>query len=69
MALVKPCTRCAIPDIDQATAQRYDEPGFTLMATRSFDLGVVFGQNAIVAAPAGARLRVGDEVDVEFDFR
>ncbi|MFC4274760.1 MOSC domain-containing protein [Achromobacter aloeverae] len=68
MALVKPCTRCGIPDIDQATAQRHDEPGWTLAATRTLDLGVVFGQNAIVAAPAGAMLRVGDPVDIEFDF-
>jgi uncharacterized protein YcbX len=68
MALVKPCTRCSIPDVDQATAQRHDEPGFTLMATRSFDIGVVFGQNAIVSAPCGATLRVGDKVAVELDF-
>lgn len=68
MALVKPCTRCGIPNIDQATAHGYDEPGLTLTATRSFDMGVVFGQNAIVAAPAGAMLRVGDPVTVEFDF-
>lgn len=68
MALVKPCSRCAIPDVDQATAQRHDEPGITLIATRSFDLGVVFGQNAIVSAPPGAVLRVGDEVEVELDF-
>ncbi|OZI30252.1 MOSC domain-containing protein [Bordetella genomosp. 10] len=68
MALVKPCTRCAIPDVDQATGQRRDEPGLTLAATRMLAPGVVFGQNAIVAAPAGAVLRVGDAVEVEFDF-
>ncbi len=68
MALVKPCTRCTIPDVDQATAVRHDEPGLTLAATRSLDLGIVFGQNAIVAAPPDAVLRVGDAVEVEFDF-
>lgn len=68
MALVKPCTRCTIPDVDQATGVSHDEPGLTLAATRQLDLGIVFGQNAIVAAPAGAVLRTGDTVDVEFDF-
>jgi uncharacterized protein YcbX len=68
LALVKPCTRCTIPDVDQATGMRYDEPGFTLMATRSFDMGVIFGQNAIVSAPAGAILRVGDQAEAELGF-
>ncbi|OWT77278.1 MULTISPECIES: MOSC domain-containing protein [unclassified Achromobacter] len=68
MALVKPCTRCSIPDVDQATGVQHDEPGLTLAATHRLDLGVVFGQNAIVAAPAGSVLRIGDAVDVEFEF-
>jgi len=68
MALVKPCTRCSVPDIDQLTGQRYSEPGRTLAAYRQQELGVVFGQNAIVDAPVGARLHVGDRVDIEFSF-
>ena len=68
MALVKPCTRCPMPNIDQQTAQRYDEPGRTLATYRKFDIGVVFGQNAIVSAAPGARLRVGDPVQIELDF-
>ncbi|WP_233235271.1 MOSC domain-containing protein [Bordetella sp. LUAb4] len=68
MALVKPCTRCSIPDVDQATGVRHDEPGLTLAATHRLDLGVIFGQNAIVAAPGGSVLRVGDAVDVKFDY-
>ncbi|CAP42329.1 MOSC domain-containing protein [Bordetella petrii] len=68
MALVKPCTRCPMPNIDQLTAQRHDEPGRTLAAYRKFEIGVVFGQNAIVAAPTGARLRVGDAAEIELDF-
>ncbi|MBV7482351.1 MOSC domain-containing protein [Bordetella sp. BOR01] len=68
MALVKPCTRCPMPNIDQLTAQRHDEPGRTLAAYRQFEIGVVFGQNAIVDAPAGARLRVGDAAEIELDF-
>jgi uncharacterized protein YcbX len=68
MAFVKPCTRCSIPDIDQRTAQRYDEPGRTLAGYRNLEIGVVFGQNAILDAPAGARLKVGDGVEIELDF-
>lgn len=68
MAFVKPCTRCPMPNIDQLTAERYDEPGRTLATYRTLEIGVVFGQNAIVQAPAGARLRVGDPVEIELDF-
>ena len=68
MAFVKPCTRCSIPDIDQRTARQYDEPGRTLAGYRNLEIGVVFGQNAILDAPAGARLKVGDAVDIELDF-
>lgn len=68
MAFVKPCTRCSIPDIDQRTAQQYEEPGRTLAGYRNLEIGVVFGQNAILDAPAGARLKVGDAVEIELDF-
>lgn len=68
MAFVKPCTRCSIPDIDQRTAQQHDEPGRTLAGYRNLEIGVVFGQNAILDAPAGARLTVGDDVQIELDF-
>ena len=68
LAFVKPCTRCSVPDVDQATAERGDEPGRTLAAYRTLEPGVVFGQNAIVAEPQGVRLRVGDPVEFELDF-
>lgn len=68
MAFVKPCTRCSIPDIDQRTARQSDEPGRTLAGYRNLAIGVVFGQNAILDAPAGARLKVGDGVEIELDF-
>jgi len=68
MALVKPCTRCPMPNIDQRTARRHDEPGRTLAAYRQFEVGIVFGQNAIVDAPSDARLRVGDDAAIELDF-
>jgi uncharacterized protein YcbX len=68
LALVKPCTRCSIPDVNQATAAQGDEPGLTLTATRSMELGVVFGQNAIVDARPDTVLRVGDEISAEWNF-
>ncbi|MFG0231575.1 MOSC domain-containing protein [Achromobacter sp. 413638] len=68
MAFVKPCTRCSIPDIDQRSAQQFDEPGRTLASYRNLEIGVVFGQNAILDAPAQARLKVGDAVRIELDF-
>ncbi|WP_144638493.1 MOSC domain-containing protein [Bordetella genomosp. 13] len=68
LAFVKPCTRCPVPDVDQATAVRGDEPGRTLAGYRQLEVGVVFGQNAIVAGQDRVCLRVGDPVDVELDF-
>ncbi|CAM4102800.1 MOSC domain-containing protein [Bordetella muralis] len=68
LALVKPCTRCPMPNIDQLTGERYEEPGRTLATYRQLEIGVVFGQNAIVSAPEGGRLSVGDEVEIELDF-
>ena len=67
-ALVKPCTRCAVPDVDQLTARRGEAVGRTLAAYRSREAGVVFGQNAVVQAGPGAVLRVGDEVRADWAF-
>lgn len=51
LRLVKPCTRCSIPSVDQATGElQGDEPMRTLRSYR-WDAqmrGVKFGQNAIV---------------------
>ena len=68
LAIVKPCTRCPMPNVDQLTGQVHDEPGMTLAGYRQLDVGVVFGQNAIVSAPQGSLLRVGEAVEIEFDF-
>jgi uncharacterized protein YcbX len=63
---VKPCTRCAITTTDQATGEvAGDEPLKTLKTYR-WDAqlrGVTFGQNLIVVAGAGTRLRVGMEFE------
>jgi uncharacterized protein len=66
LRLVKPCTRCTVPSIDQATGQPSTDPAPALKAFR-YDRalrGVTFGVNATVEAPPGAALAVGDPVEV-----
>jgi uncharacterized protein YcbX len=62
---VKACTRCVITTTNQATAEvEGDEPLKTLKTYR-WDpqlRGVTFGQNLIVVAGAGTRLRAGMEL-------
>lgn len=59
--VVKPCARCAITRVDQATGVRGDgEPLRTLGGFRKVKGGVIFGQN--VVHDALGTLRIGDEV-------
>ena len=67
-AMVKPCPRCPIPNVNPQTAAVAEEPGITLMQTRSAELGVLFGVNAVLTDAAGDTLRLGQEVEVEYDF-
>jgi len=71
VAPVKPCSRCPIPSIDQATGV----PGPDLLdilgtyrANARMDGAICFGMNCIVTAGAGAALRVGQEVEVKLAF-
>ncbi len=61
---VKPCARCEITTIDQATATvpDYQEPLATLATFRKQVKGVMFGQNIIHRALGD--LHVGDPVEV-----
>ena len=65
----KPCPRCPIPSIDQTTGVRGPDP-LDILAQYRDDarLGVVFGQNVVVAAGIGSVLRVGQELDAEWNF-
>lgn len=66
LKLVKPCVRCAIPNVDPLTAERGDEPGATLAGYRADPrVGgrITFAMNAVIEAGVGATLRVGDAVD------
>lgn len=70
LKLVKPCTRCQITTTDQATGERASEPLATLATYRMNAAleGVTFGVNAIVAAGAGATLRVGAVTECSLRF-
>ncbi|HVF34838.1 MAG TPA: MOSC domain-containing protein, partial [Candidatus Saccharimonadia bacterium] len=70
LTLVKPCTRCEITTTDQETGRRLQEPLRTLSTYRRDDrlAGVTFGMNAIVAAGAGASIRVGTTAEAALRF-
>jgi uncharacterized protein YcbX len=62
-AVVKPCARCVITTVDQATAATAREPLRTLATFRQVQgKGVMFGQNLIHTAMG--TIRVGDAMDV-----
>ncbi len=66
---VKPCPRCPIPSIDQATGHRGPDPLDILAQYRDDPhLGVVFGQNTIVASGYGASLALGQSLNEEWNF-
>ena len=63
LRMVKPCTRCGIPNVDPACAVVGVEPGATLATYRADSRmggALTFGMNAIVVSGAGRTLRVGD---------
>jgi uncharacterized protein len=75
LRLVKLCTRCPMPSIDQTTGapnpQWPHEPLDTMSAYRAsaqFDGALTFGNNAIVVKGEGAVLEVGQEVEAEIAF-
>lgn len=68
---VKPCPRCPMPSIDQATGEFGADPLDILRTYRAndrIDGGIAFGMNTVVAEGEGALLRVGQEVEVELAF-
>ena len=68
---VKPCARCPIPAIDQATGIPGPDPLDILQSWRSkavLDGAVCVGMNCIVSEGAGGRLRVGQAVEVGLSF-
>lgn len=66
LRLVKPCTRCTIPSIDQQSGMPATDPAPALREFR-FDkalLGVTFGENAVVVAGVGSEIRRGSRCRV-----
>lgn len=71
LALVKPCARCPIPNIDPATARSHPGVGDALMAYRQdarLNGAITFGMNAVVRSGAGAVLRVGQRFVASYGF-
>lgn len=75
LRLVKLCTRCPVPTIDQQTGAPDPawphEPTDTMQTYRAnprFDGALTFGNNAIVVHGAGGILEVGQALDVEIGF-
>lgn len=70
LKMVKPCIRCEVPTIDQATAITGIEPLLTLSAYRQHATlpGIHFGMNAIVTEGAGSTLATGVKARVQYAF-
>ena len=68
---VKPCPRCTIPSVDQATGQVGPDPLDILQSYRAnpkVDGAITFGMNAILLAGEGKTIRVGQDVNIEIAF-
>ena len=69
LRLVKPCTRCTIPSIDQRTGQPSIDPTPALRQFR-FDKelhGVKFGENAVIVAGVAREIERGATCRVDFE--
>jgi len=62
LRVVKPCSRCTVTTVDQATGERGREPLATLATYRKAGGAVMFGQN-LVPETVGS-IAVGDPVEV-----
>lgn len=60
--VVKACSRCSIPGVEQSTGEPGKEPLKTLATYRRWDHAIWFGQNLI--AQGEGTLTVGDEVEI-----
>lgn len=69
---VKPCPRCTIPAIDQATGVAGPDPLDILRTYRAnpaIDGGIAFGMNAVLAGGENQTLHVGQPLELEFAFK
>lgn len=71
LKLVKPCTRCSIPNVDPATGEATHEPGDTLAGFRAdprMDGALTFGMNAVVLSGFEHTLRTGQAARASWAF-
>ena len=71
LRLVKPCTRCTIPDVDPRSAVVSHEVGDALAGFRAdprMDGGITFGMNAVVVEGLERSLRVGQTGELRWNF-
>ena len=71
LKLVKPCTRCTIPDVNPATGESSPEVNAALRAYRANEAmngALTFAMNAIVLEGFDATLRVDQEVTSNWNF-
>lgn len=71
LKLVKPCSRCTIPDVDPATGERGHVVGDTLAGYRAdarLDGAITFGMNAIILEGIERTLRVGMDGSASYRF-
>ena len=71
LRMVKPCTRCPIPDIDPETAEPGTKVGDAIRTYRQdprMKGAITFGMNAIAVSGEGRVLRVGQRVAANLRF-
>lgn len=71
LRLVKPCSRCSIPNVDPDTGVTGTEPGDTLAGFRAdARLGgaITFGMNAVILQGMDCVLRPGQRVQAQWSF-
>jgi uncharacterized protein len=71
LKLVKPCSRCSIPDVDPLTAATGHAVGDALRAYRAdarLDGAITFGMNAVIVEGIERALRVGMTGHASFAF-
>ena len=68
--VVKPCIRCAVPNVDPMTGIAGAEPGITLAEYRNRPElgGVIFGVNSIITNGAGSCVSAHDAVELSLRF-
>jgi hypothetical protein len=68
---VKPCPRCPMPSIDQATGEFGPDPLDIMQSYRAkpeLEGALCFGMNSILIAGEDQRVRVGQEIEVTLAF-